>query len=138
MDRSTRVIVTVLAVAAVLCVMGCTPTATFMRTGESYYARAHAPRDIAVYFLPNSPERPHRLVGSIIVSPNRNVRNQDAYLEELRKRAAEEGVDGVMNVTITQDKKKESSGGCINGTPYYYQDNYTLYEVRGDAFVWGD
>jgi len=109
-----------------------------MRTGETYSRRGHEPRDIAIYFTPNTPSRPYKVVGTIVVSPNRNVRNQDAYLEELRKKAAEEGVDGVTNVEISTEKKSESQGGCISGTPYYYQDNYTLYEVRGSAFVWED
>ena len=125
-----------LGIAVALLSMCCTPTATFLRTGEVYTRQRLDPEAVAVYMAPNEPERAHTVVGTIIVSPNRNVRNQEAYLNALREKAAEYGVDGVKNVEIKREAKKEASGGCISGTPYYYEDNYTLYEIRGEAFVW--
>ena len=120
-----------------LCLMTfCTPTATFMRTGIEYVPKTKTPQEIAVYISPNMPEKNCEIVGTIIVSPNENVRNQEAYLNELRKKAAEAGVDGVLNVEIKELPKKQTQGGCISGVPYYYQENYNLYEIKGNAFVW--
>jgi len=119
-----------------LAVISCMPTATFMRTGEEYVPRIHDLEDIAVYMESMEPERPHTVVGTIIVSPDRNVREQDAYLKALRHKAVEYGVDGVRDVVVSSDRQREASGGCVSGYPYYHQDDYTVYEVQGKAFVW--
>jgi hypothetical protein len=121
-----------------LAVIGCMPTATFMRTGEEYLPRIHDLEDIAIYMESMEPERPHTVVGTIIVSPDRNVRNQEAYLNALRNKAAEYGVDGVRDVVMSHEQQREASGGCVSGYPYYHQDDYTVYEVQGKAFVWTD
>jgi hypothetical protein len=138
MAERTRALAAALAAAAVLCIACGTPAARFMRTGEEYSARGHAPGKIAVYLPPDLPERPYRMVGSIIVPRMCSVGSREESLEELRKKAAAVGVDGVMNVALTTRNGRVSSFGCAGGATYHNEDSYTYYEARGDAFVWGE
>ena len=139
MTRRVWVTVSGLAAATVLCVACSMPTTRFTRTGEKYPRRKHLPSEIAVYMSPATPERPHRIVGTFFVRDICADDVQQAQLQELRKRAAREGIDGVMNVEFTTSQGKIVKVGCGCGTPIYdNKESWTRHEARADAFVWED
>jgi len=127
------------SISVFLYLLSCAPpTATYLKSGVEYVPKHKNPDDIVVYFSPRLPEKDYTIVGTIIVSSSdeNGQYPESKYLEVLRKKVAEIGVDGITNVEIKNHERKQASGGCISGTPYYYEQNYSTYEIKGDAFVW--
>jgi hypothetical protein len=126
--------------ASALLVVCCAPTATFVPIGIPYATTTRNPEQVLIYVSPNQPDRPYRTVGSILVAPpsDGGVASVEAYLGKLREKAAVLGVDGVANVEVKPRGLSQASGMCLYGMPYYSQRSYTVYDVKGDAFVWSD
>ena len=133
----------------VVVLAGCgAPVATFVAIGYRYPYRTIDTAAVVVYMKPNNPARPYRVVGSIVVAPPSNDCLQPTspllhggmpdYITALKAKAAAVGVDGVTNVEAAPRTITSASGGCIYGMPYYSENSSTVYDVRGDAFVWAE
>jgi hypothetical protein len=134
-----RAVGAVIILASLLLVARCAPTATFIPIGTPFATATRSPEQILIYMSPNQPDQPYKTVGSIMVTPPADGgASMEAYLTRLRAKAVELGVDGVVNVEVKPRDRSEASGMCLYGMPYYSQSSYTVYDIKGDAFVWAD